>query len=190
MSAAWAQAPKVGLGARTPRGTWDVNGNVYTKNKFYVDSMPVATGSVGSLGMLSTGEIVKIATVNNASTISLITYNLNNVAGARIRDYDTKIDTSKYIVAIVGLVFSKYVRLPTVAGAMVEPPIIANVFATSTNTWHLNMDYSGATTDDGGNGNWKIQLLVISKNIASAFPLISVPFNGGTTGSASPPAGM
>lgn len=186
----WAQAPKVGLGTNTPRGTWDVNGNVYTKNKLYIDNMPVASGSVASLGVLPGGEVVKIATVNNASTISLITYNLNNVSKTQITDYDTKIDTSKYIVALVGLVFSKMVQMPVVNSKNVVPPITANVFATATNTWHLALDYSGATTGDGTNGNWKVQLLVISKSIADVYPVTTIDFNGGTTGKTTPPVNM
>ncbi|NSL87639.1 hypothetical protein ECE50_012400 [Chitinophaga sp. Mgbs1] len=185
-----AQQPRIGLGTKSPRGTWDINGDVYTKNKLFADNMAVAQESVGSLGILPTGEIVKIATVNNASTINLITYNLNNVSKTKISDYDTKIDTSRYIIALVGLVFNKFVRLPQVNNTNVVPPITARVFPTATKTWHLALDYNGATTDDNTNGNWKVQVLVISKSIAEIYPLISVPFKGGTTGTASPPADM
>lgn len=177
---------RVGLGTKSPRGTMDIKGNVFVKNALFADKLAEATEDISLLGITPGGEIIKVATRNTAASISLITYNLNNVQKVKVTDFDTKIDTANYIVAVVGIVYDRSVSLPVVNGSRVVPPIVARPFISNL-TWHLTLDYTGGTSQDGQNGNWKVQLLVINKNIAGNYPLQDVPFKNGSTGTATVP---
>lgn len=178
---------QVGINTPTPTATLDVNGNMVLRK---------ANSALSNKGYScivrddNTGELKVIASPSgNTLPLNYITYTLNNVNGDWVNDYDTKISSSEYTVAIIGSNYtSSNNGLTAAVGTDFNP---MNVFAfNSGNTWHLSADYKGATSS-GGNGTWEIRCLVINNTLVKTLPNVIQNLGGSKDASAtSSPSGL
>ncbi|WP_080779553.1 hypothetical protein [Chryseobacterium phocaeense] len=118
--------------------------------------------------------------------INMIQYKItcNNDDKDWIDEYDTKINSDKFLVIIASHGFTQPVY--TVNSNWITP--MHEIYAYSSNgTWKLRADYVGFSTDDAlPNGIWTLNLLVFDRTYAKEFN-IAQTVNTAGTGAASAP---
>ncbi|XZF16550.1 hypothetical protein ACTHGU_10445 [Chitinophagaceae bacterium MMS25-I14] len=179
---------RVGVGTSSPGAALHVNGNVI------VGSAASTNGATGFSTVVrdnTTGEL-KVASSSTGNTFPLnyVTYQLNTVQQDWISDFNTNISTSQYTVAVVGSSFNVGSNhLVTNGGNLEYDPF--NVYAfQSGGTWHLSADFPNSGTTSSVNGSWTIYCLVINNSIIKSLGTVTSNLSGGSTGSASAPAGL
>ncbi|MDR6487474.1 hypothetical protein J2799_001979 [Chryseobacterium vietnamense] len=179
----------VGIGTNAPATKLDINGNM----RIGTTTGSSSSNNVSTLVRDNTTGEVKVASssTGNQSLISTITYFLTNVNGDWVADYDTKISSTEYTVAIIGAYFSFPLQVgnPTTAQPLYSP---INVYAfISGTTWRLRADYPGTTTQNDANGTWILNCLVINKSVAKTLPDVVQNLGGSENGIASgQPSGL
>ncbi|WP_131329561.1 hypothetical protein [Chryseobacterium piperi] len=173
--------------------------NSSSPSKLYVNT--VATAPNDGVATLvrneTTGEIMAVRVGSNTKSFSTATYQLNNVNGDWVNNFDTKISATDYTVIVTGLSFggspnAKGLRVGaegTPAGSTYNP---LNYSAFIQNgTWRLTADYDGGNPPPGVNGNWTINVLIINNSLINGLSTQTYNLNGSSTGSAaSAPAGL
>lgn len=101
-----------------------------------------------------------------------------------VREFDTKINSKKFLVVISSFGFTQPVRTSTADWLTPVPQI----FAYSTNgTWKLKADYEGFTpTSNLPTGEWTLNLLVYDRSYAKEFNSTQ-DLRSSTTGAAAAP---
>lgn len=183
---------RIGIRTIAPKAALDVNGNM-------ILGQASATSQNGSYSTIvrdnSTGEL-KIAQSSTGNTfpISYITFELKNVDGDWVKDYNTKINSSDYTVAVIGSSFidpsEPSGTFLGVKGQMGFSPL--NISAVSSGgTWHISADYYGSMPLSGKNGTWTISCLVINKSIIQTLPGVYEDMGGNKVKTATaPPSGL
>src|SRR5690554_5822286 len=179
---------QVGINTDTPRAgaALDVNGSMKSGNVILPDNLPAisiaeretfvylvqnqTTGAIEHLDLAANG--------NSGGISSILTYQLTNVDGDWVLDFDTKISAEDYALVILSAWFDRNLK-----GTNPAPPVARakNIG----NTWHLEADYSAVSSDS--NGTWYITCVVYPKTYAKIFPLQTVSMGGNTTAAASTP---
>ncbi|PQA56093.1 hypothetical protein [Siphonobacter curvatus] len=177
----------VGIGTATPGAKLHVAGNqilgqATALNSISATSQVVRDNSTGELKVLQNAP-------NNSFPISNVTYTISNVQKDWLGDFDTKINSSQYVVIITGIIFGKTNLIPS-GNLPGYNPLNYRAFVGGS-TWHLSADYNGGTTADNLNGTWVINCLVISKAILQQLPEQTADLGGTNTGAAAAsPAGL
>lgn len=181
-------AGSIGINTNTPSATLHINGN---------EILGTATSTSGGTGYSTvvrdntTGELkVAVSSTGNTAPFNYITYSLSNVNGDWVSDYDTKIKTSDYTIAVIGSTFDIGSNGLSANGGGTFDPL--NVYAfQSGSTWHLSADYKNAGTSNGGNGTWTLYCLVINNSVVKSLGTVTQNLGGSNTGAAaSAPAGL
>ncbi|MDR6404127.1 MULTISPECIES: hypothetical protein [Chryseobacterium] len=174
------------------------NVNTSKSSKLYLNTASTAPSS-GVATLVrdeATGEVMAVRVGNNARSFTNLTYEINNVEGDWLQDFDTKISASKYTVIITGLKFGGRIEAK---GLRVGEGVPANSTynplnfnATPINgTWRLSADYDGGNPPSGINGNWTINVLVINNSLINTLPTETFDLNTSRTGTAtSAPFGL
>ncbi len=179
----------VGIGINSPSTKLDINGNLRIGS---------ATGTNSNVSVSTlvkdnvTGEVKAIMSPSgNTAPINFISYTLSNVQGDWIDNYDTKINSGEYTVAVIGSYFTGNLNVgnPGTAQPYFSPPnVIANVV---NNTWRLRADFPATSTNDGLNGTWQIYCLVINNSLIKIHLPVNQNLGGSNTGAAAAqPAGL
>ncbi|MBB4805513.1 hypothetical protein HNP38_000785 [Chryseobacterium defluvii] len=181
-------AGRVGIGTIIPTAQLQTTGNMILGTTELSDGTP-------GFGMIvrsnATGEL-RTASSNNGNIFMFnsITYQLNNVSGDYVNDFNTNINSTQYTLIIVGNSFtpSDGIGLQNSNSGTFSPE---NVFAfRAGNTWHLSLDYRGANITNSINGSWTIQCIVISNTFVNSLGTITSNAGGSANGSAASPAGL
>src|SRR5690606_13854967 len=179
---------QVGINTDTPRAgaALDVNGSMKSGSVLLPENLPAvsiaeretfvylvqnqATGAVEHLDLVANG--------NSGGISSILTYQLANVDGDWVLDFDTKISAEDYALVILSAWFDRNLVGPKPAPPMARATSIGN-------TWHLEADYSSVSSNT--NGTWYITCVVYPKSYAKIFPVQTVSMGGSTTAVASTP---
>jgi hypothetical protein len=189
-------AGNMGITTATPGYKLEVNGTSKVDGAFYL-GMPATAPATGTAQLVRhnrTGQVYQVTSATgNTQPIAYVKYVLSNVSYARVSDCDTKVDTSDYIMVVVG---SNFETVPAKSGMVMAAGYSGsfapqNIYAfKSGTTWHLFADYVGGTTYYGGNGTWTIWCMLINKSIVNTLPTVTASLGGGITGNAAKPAGL
>ncbi|WP_051289342.1 hypothetical protein [Chryseobacterium daeguense] len=182
---------RVGIGTTTPAATLDLKGNM-------ILGQAAATNQTSTYSTVVrdnvTGELkVSQSSTGNTFPISYITFELKNAYGDWVKDYNTKINSSDYTVAVIG---STFIDPTDPKGTFLKgeqegfSPLNLSAFS-SGGTWHITADYFGSKPTSRRNGNWTIRCLVISKSLIQTIPTVNEDMGGSNTKTAAnPPSGL
>ena len=175
---------QVGINTDSPRpgSALDVNGSMKSANVLLPSDLPPITAAeresfVYLVQNQSTGAIehLDLSASGTGGISSIMTYQLSNVNGDWVLDFDTKISSTDYALVILSAWFDQ-----DLTGSNPAPPVARTKAIDG--TWHLEADYSAVSSDT--NGAWNITCAVYPKNYAKIFPLQTVNMNGNTTATA------
>ena len=186
-------AGNVGINTPFPEKELTVNGTMKTSGMTLKDPIEkLGTDENYSFLIKSPAPQNKITSYNDSfvpttpAPINLIQFKItcNDDDKDWIDEYDTKINSSKFLVVIASHGFTQPVY--TVTAPWITP--MPDIFAYSSNgTWKIRADYVGFSTDDAlPKGVWTLNLLVFDRAYAKEFNSVQTVNTAGT-GAASAP---
>ncbi|MBE4948130.1 hypothetical protein [Chryseobacterium culicis] len=186
-------AGNVGINTPNPEKELTVNGTMKTSGITIKDPLEkLGADENYSFLIKSPAPQNKITSYNESfvpstpAPINLIQYKItcNSADKDWVDEYDTKINSNKFLVVIASYGFTQPVF--TYTSTVITP--VPEVFAYNTNgTWKLKADYVGFSTDDSlPDGVWTLNLLVFDRAYAKEFTSAQTVNTSGT-GAASAP---
>lgn len=193
---------QVGINTENPQNMLHVVGDgenspVRIDNVQNVNVVPSISDSVYLVIDEVTGNISK-KNIETAAPFYYITYKLENVDQDWVSNFNTNIPIDKYTVVVVGSAFNQILELARGNGwtnALSSIDVFASHEAyafkvdpanplNSYNEWRIRADYQGADTDNGRNGTWIINCLVLVNSQVTDRGNVTVAFGGSNTASA------
>ncbi|MDR2835782.1 MAG: hypothetical protein LBV69_06240 [Bacteroidales bacterium] len=113
-----------------------------------------------------------------------INYQLNNVEGDWVNDFNTLIPIDNYTLIITGFKFIFNSADTGTNEHLLKSPVdkgspVTNVYAfKSGGTWHISADFYDVAPWSGRNGSWQINCLAAKNTMVIPIGTISVQFNG------------
>src|SRR5690554_392184 len=180
---------QVGINTTTPRTTLEVAGNTTINGAINIENLGVIQDlDVPYLLTQNQGEVVKeLNTIYVGNSLAYFQeYKLTNVSRDWVSDFNTNIKASKYGMIVISAYFSHELVMDGTPGNFAIPAV-STVVDPFTGTWRIRADYPSATTDGSVNGNWTINSIIITRNIAKEIPDQIIEMNGATTKEATSP---
>ncbi|MCT2406050.1 hypothetical protein NZD88_00600 [Chryseobacterium antibioticum] len=179
---------RVGVGTINPTAQLQTTGNMI------LGAATLTNGTTGYSTMVrnnTTGEL-KVASSSSGNTFVFnnVVYQINNVSGDFINDFNTNLNSTQYTVIITGSSFitANGGGLSNSSTGTFSPK---NIYAYSNGgTWHLSADYRGGSTADSINGSWTIYCLIINNTFMNSLGTVTSNLGGSSNGSATTPAGL
>lgn len=177
---------QVGINTDSPRAgsAIDINGSMKSTNVLLPANLPAVSitereSFVYLVQDQNTDaiELLDLSASGTGGISSILTYQLQNVNGDWVLDFDTKINSTNYALVILSAWFNEDLE-----GDNPAPPVARTKEIGG--TWHLEADYSAVASDN--NGTWNITCVVYPKTYAKIYPLQVVNMQGGTTAVGAP----
>ncbi len=178
---------QVGIDTDSPRAgsAMDVNGSMKSSSILLSEILPPITATeresfIYLVQDQTTGAIesLDLSASGTGGISSILTYQLANVNGDWVLNFDTKISSSDYALVILSAWFDQDLE-----GNNPAPPVART--KEENGTWRLEADYSAVSSD--ANGTWNISCVVFPKTYAKIFPLQTVNMNENSTAVAATP---
>ncbi|WP_131368679.1 hypothetical protein [Chryseobacterium luteum] len=181
----------IGIGTTSPSAKLQINNtstNISSIKVNGISNQPSSSNSAYLTVDNVTGEFYK--GLQSEKAFYYQKYNLNNVSGDWVNNFDTKINAANYTLIIVGSYFSKLlgVNNTNTSTSRFTPQ---NVFAFKENgTWRISADFptTSSVGDSGGalvNGDWTIYTMVIRNNQVVNNADVTINMQSSSNGSAS-----
>lgn len=181
-------------GGRVGIGTINPTAQLQTTGNMILGAATLTNGTAGYSTMVrnnTTGELrVATSSSGNAFVFNNVVYQINNVSGDFINDFNTNVNSTQYTVIITGSSFitANGGGLSNSSTGTFSPK---NIYAYSNGgTWHLSADYRGGNTADSVNGSWTIYCLVINNTFMNSLGTVTSNLGGSSNGAAATPAGL
>lgn len=178
---------QVGINTDSPRAgsALDVNGSMKSANALLPANLPPITLQeketfVYLVQDQSTDaiELLDLSASGTGGISSILTYQLTDVNGDWVLDFDTKISSTNYALVILSAWFNEDLEGDNPAPPVARAKQIGG-------TWHLEADYSAVSSDN--NGTWNVTCVVYPKTYAKIFPLQVVNMGNTSTAAAVTP---
>jgi hypothetical protein len=105
-----------------------------------------------------------------------------------IKDFDTGIDSSNYVVIVTSASFNQELDLTPNPGVETNSSIPFASAYIDGGTWHLVADYpQAANLDETQMGIWTISTLIFSNDVSKQFGTINIPMANTSSGAAASP---
>ncbi|NIF03904.1 hypothetical protein F3J23_00500 [Chryseobacterium sp. Tr-659] len=182
---------QVGINTKTPQSTLDVEGETLVES-YLIDTVNSAAG--GNYFLLTrskdTSPVGKVKlldiSLRNVAPVNAYKIVLTNVNQDEVVSLNTGLETSKYVVAITGAVFTNAIS----AANTTTTPKSFGAYSTEVTpvtsggkTYHaINLAFKGAGTVSSANGTWTLTLNVFERSLVKDWGT----FNGSVSASASP----
>ncbi|SHM16270.1 hypothetical protein SAMN05444360_108182 [Chryseobacterium carnipullorum] len=191
---------QVGINTKTPQGTLDVLGasliesyvidtvNSYASGNYYLLTRSKDTMPIGKVKLLD----IALRNVAPVNTYNII---LKNVSQDDVVNLNTGLETSKYIVAITGAVFTDATpgintttSIKSFGAYSTEVTSITNAGKTYN---AITLSFQGAGTTSAQNGTWSLTLCVYEKALVKDWGTYTGNINNTFTGvSTNTPIGL
>ncbi len=175
----------VGIGTISPLAQLHITGNMI---------LGTSTPTNGEQGFAPvvrdelSGELrVATTSTGNSYIFNYITYQLDNVNGDWISDFNTNIDTSQYTLAIIGSSFDSPLKLTSGNDGYAPNNVYAYQDA---GTWHISADYRGVNTLGNISGKWTIYCFIINNTFVNQLGIFNSNLAGSNEGSGATPEGL
>jgi hypothetical protein len=160
---------QVGINTSNPQGTLDVNGRtlgdsylIDSVNSIVSDNYYLLTRSTDTIPV---GKVKKLdISLRNVAPVNMYNVTIQNVQQDEVVNLNTNLETSKYVVAIVGAVFSGATSNRNPDGSYGAYYNEITKITVGSNTYHaINLDFKGGGTTSSQNGTWNLSLVVYEK---------------------------
>lgn len=185
---------QVGIGTETPFPGFDlhVEGDLLIQDGLKVNGIPKVTPTESNFKLLTRsknsspiGELKRVDVDEiSVAPITEVDYQFNNIAGDEVRDVDTQLDASKYIVSISNFrQFGGAVLKKTVESTKSIGNFIVRTFQ-SGGTWHIEI--RNENLDQTGNAIlYRTRILIYDRKYYRSLPKITTDLGGNNSGDAS-----
>lgn len=183
---------QVGINTPAPRTTLEVAGNMsITSNLEILNYDNLTDTDTQTFLIQESDDSIKTLDVSNPTGVALAyiqEYVLENPNLDWIKDYDTQIDATDYVVIVTSASFNQELDLTNNPGAADNASLpFASAFIKG-GTWHLVADYpQAANLDETAMGVWTIATLIFSRDVSKQFGTIDIPMAGTSSGAAASP---
>ncbi|UWX58867.1 hypothetical protein N0B40_10475 [Chryseobacterium oranimense] len=191
---------QVGINTKTPQGTLDVLGgtliesyvidtvNSYASGNYYLLTRSKDTTPIGKVKLLD----IALRNVAPVNTYNII---LKNVSQDDVVSLNTGLETSKYVVAITGAVFTDATPGVNTTTSIKSFGAYSTEVTSVTNagkTYNaINLSFQGAGTASAQNGTWSLTLCVYEKALIKDWGTYTGNINSSFTGvSTNTPIGL
>ncbi|WP_410703726.1 hypothetical protein [Chryseobacterium sp. SIMBA_029] len=160
---------QVGINTSNPQGTLDVNGrtlgdsylidgvNSISTDNYYLLTRSTDTTPVGKVKKLD-------VSLRNVAPVNMYNITIQNVQQDEVVNLNTNLETGKYVVAIVGAVFSGAALNRNSDGSFGAYYNEITKVTVGSNTYHaINLDFKGGETTSLQKGTWNLSLVVYEK---------------------------
>jgi len=180
---------QVGIGTSSPRKALEVAGDMIVSQTLGVNFNDLTDSGTSTflLQELSNNSIksIDVSNPSGAALGYIQEYIIVNPDLDWIRDFDTGIDASDFVLIVISNVYDADLQLSN--GGNRDDMSTIPYAATFINggTWHIIADYPMAANSDINEvGTWIITTLIFSDDLNKQFGTIQVTMEDGTTGSA------
>ncbi len=169
----------------------EVNGDVRISGAIDVDMEPLRQGQTSTFLIQDTDNSLKSLDVSNPTGAALgyiQEYVITNPDLDWIREFDTGIDASEFVLITISAYFDEELVISTSSNAINNASLPYTATFIKHGTWHIIADYPMvANLDVNAIGTWTIKTLIFSKDLSKQFGTVNIPMANGTTGSAITP---
>ena len=176
---------QVGINTENPRTTLEVAGSAKTTALKVNTVLPLENGQNSTFLIQDSDGAIRTMDAQHPESTALgylQVYELTNMDGDWIANFDTKIPAANYDVVAISAYFDQAVSSDDVRIGFSIPHTAAFV---SDGTWRLKADYPGFSPGTGTNRKWTITIMIYSKTLSKN--LGDKTYNIGSTGSGSTP---
>jgi len=183
---------QIGINTTTPRKTLEVGGDVQISNNINIGLIkPLKDNDTSTFLIQDNDNSIKSLDVSNPTGAALgyiQEYIITNPNLDWVRDFDTGIDASEFVLITISAFFDKELKISTSTNAVDNSSMPYTAPFIKNGTWHIIADYPMvANKDTSAIGTWTIQTLIFSKDLSKQFGTLNIPMANATTGSALAP---
>lgn len=183
---------QVGINTKNARKTLEVAGDMIISGGVDIGTYnPLKDSDTSSFLIQESNNTIKSLDVSNPTGVALAyiqEYIIVNPNLDWVKDFDTGIDATDYVLIITSASFDQELKLVTAAGAEDNASLPFSSTFIKFGTWHIVADYpQAANSDVNAIGTWTIGTLIFSSDVSKQFGSIDIPMSNASTGSASTP---
>ncbi|MBT8256247.1 MAG: hypothetical protein KJO23_06885 [Bacteroidia bacterium] len=183
---------QVGIGTTTARTTLEVAGDTEISGNVQIGTFkPLNDNETSSFLIQETDSSIKSLDVSNPTGAALAyiqEYIIVNPNLDWIKDFDTGIDATDYVLIVTSASYDLELDLTEAAGAENNASLpYASTFI-KYGTWHIIADYpQAANLDETAIGTWTIKTLIFSSDVSKQFGSVDIPMSNLPVGAATAP---
>ncbi|KAA3623052.1 MAG: hypothetical protein DWP94_06800 [Flavobacterium sp.] len=183
---------QVGINTTNPRATLEVAGTMSISNSMEIGDYSGLRDADNSTFLIQeSNNSIKSLDVSNPTGVALAyiqEYVIEDPNLDWVKDFDTGIDATEYVVIVTSASFNQELDLTNNAGAADNASIPFSSAFIKNGTWHLVADYpQAANIDETAMGIWTISTLIFSNDVSKQYGTVGVPMSGNSSGSAVSP---
>lgn len=183
---------QVGINTTNPRTTLEVAGDLNISDGIEIGNYGgLKDADTSTFLIQESSNQIKSLDVSNPTGVALAyiqEYVIEDPNLDWVKDFDTGIDASEYMVIVTSASFNLELDLTPNPGADDNSSIPFASAYVSGGTWHLVADYpQAANIDETAMGIWTISTLIFSNDVSKQFGTVPVPMSGNSSASASSP---
>lgn len=109
-------------------------------------------------------------------------YKLSNMRGDWVKEFNTNIPSSTYVLTIISTYFNQEVKMEGSQSSNFSIPYCSAYIAGNPATWRIVADYPGALPNSAAPGEWVISTLILPKEFSKILDQEEVLMNGNRSG--------
>lgn len=181
-AAATTAVAQVGINTTTPRTTLEVAGDMNINGNFKINQLDNVQDDNNSsfLTQIPNGSIKELNALEGEGLVIAYfqEYRLKNMDGDWVKEFETNIPASKYVIVIISTYFNQGLQMETSQSSNFSIPYCSAYIGGNPGTWKITADYAGAKPVGSAPGEWVISTLILSKEFSKILNPEQVPMNG------------
>ncbi|MCH9660842.1 MAG: hypothetical protein K0U54_08010 [Bacteroidetes bacterium] len=180
---------QVGINTTNPRTTLEIAGDMEISSSIEIGNIDSMVDTETSTFLVQDlDNTIKTLDVSNpigAALGYIQEYIIYNPFQDFVRDFDTGIDATNYVVVAISAFYDEELSLFNASNQSDNFSLPYTSTIIDGGTWHIVANYPVARNSDvNAQGTWTIKTLIFSKDLSKQFGTIVVPMSGTNTGAA------
>lgn len=175
----------VGINTTEPRTALEVAGDMYIDGTIKIGEVNrIQNNEAASFLVQTQDNFIEELDASQGDGLVIAyfqEYVLKDMQGDWVKEFNTNIDTSKYVITIISAYFNQELKMTSEVQNFTIP--YASAYEKDS-TWRIKADYPSADPRTIAPGKWVISTLILSKNFSKVLGQQNVPMGGGTSGTA------
>ncbi len=183
---------QLGINTLSPRTTLEVAGDMFISETLEIMNYNTLTDVDQQTFLVQDGDnSIKSLDVSNPTGVALAyiqEYVIEDPDLDWIKNYDTGIDATDYVVIVTSASFNQELDLTNNPGVDDNASLPFSSAFVESGTWRIVADYpQAANLDESAMGIWTISTLIFSRDVSKQFGTVDIPMSGASSGAASSP---